>query len=64
MTGPDLSRGGGFGDPEMKAELIDERHAEAAKQIKADRDAKHALEGAEKERTPRVPWYRRLFHRS
>jgi hypothetical protein len=61
--GPDLSRGGGFGDPEMNADYIEERHEEAAKEIKADRDAKHAIEGAE-QRAPRVPWYRRLFRRS
>ena len=63
MTGPDLSRGGGFGDPEMKADMVEERHEEAAKAIKADRDAKHALEAA-KRSTSRVPWYRRLFRRS
>jgi hypothetical protein len=50
MTGPDLSRGGGFGDPEMKSDLVEERHEEAAKAIKADRHAKRALEAAREER--------------
>jgi hypothetical protein len=63
VVGPDLSRGGGFGDPEMEADVVEERHEEAAKAIKADRDAKRAVEAAE-QTTPRTPWYRRLFRRS
>lgn len=59
MSTPDFSRGGGFGNPELKADMVEEHHQEAAEAIKADRDAKHALEAAH-----HVPWYRRLFHRS
>jgi len=56
---PDFSRGGGFGTPEQKMHDLEERHAQAAKEIEADRIAKRADEhdGA------RRPWYKRLFRR-
>ena len=62
MATPDFSRGGGFGTPELKADLVEEHHEEAAREIKADREAKHAIE-ATQETAPHVPWYRRLLRR-
>ncbi len=59
MSTPDFSRGGGFGNPELKADMLGEHQREAAEAIKADHDAKLALEAAH-----HVPWYRRLFRRS
>jgi hypothetical protein len=60
MGTPDFSRGGGFGTPEDKMRELEERHEEAVREIEADRAAKHA----QKDGTPRLPWYKRLFRRS
>jgi len=57
---PDFSRGGGFGTPEDKMRDLEEHHEEAVREIEADRVAKQA----QANRTPRLPWYKRLFRRS
>jgi len=39
---------------------LEEHHEEAVREIEADRVAKQA----QANRTPRLPWYKRLFRRS
>jgi len=62
MSNPDLGRGGGYGTPEREPEWLDERRREAEREIRIDRDAKRAVEGAEV-RDGRRSWWRRLFRR-
>jgi len=62
MSGPDFSRGSGWGTPEQKMDLIRERRDDEIREAQAAHVA-HELRESDKARGGRLPWYRRLFRR-
>ncbi len=59
--GPDMTRGGGFGNPEQKAELLNEHQRELSEEIDRDHVASVASRAA---KASRPSFWQRLFRRS
>jgi len=58
--GPDMTRGGGWGNPEQRAELLEEHQQELADEIQQDHLASEASRDA---KAGRPSFWRWLFRR-